>query len=206
MKTFRCLIVVTLFLVFTPLLRAGEEAEALCQKGMDSFLQGDYDQAILWAAKSLQVEPGYKKAQDLLSVLVVEKERGSQTEIWLGDKARMTQVPGMVPTPDLSDIRHDIQGLGVRVTTLEKRTQTSQLERRIQIITDMMQKEAKDNYRDFKASQDLSLEKIERLAKGQGAMGLSLFWLFVLVALSLVLSVWNLIRKKPEAPRLSIEK
>jgi hypothetical protein len=183
----------------------GDEAGELYQKGMDAFLQGDYDKAILWAAKSLQVDPSFKKSQDLLSVLVVEKERGNQTEIWLGNRTHIAPEPAVAPTPDLSDIRRDILGLGNRVSILEKKDPSSRLERRIQIITAMMQKSAKDDYQDLKDAQDKSIEKMERLGSGQRSMGLSLFWLFVLVVISLILSIWNLIRKKTKAPRLNVE-
>jgi hypothetical protein len=205
MRNIRYFWVLALCVLLTPSLRAGDDAEAFYQKGMDNFLQGDYDNAILNAAKSLQVEPGFKKAQDLLSVLIVEKERGSQTEIWLGSKIRPAPEVVAVPTPDLSDIRRDILGLGERITVLEKRNPSSQLERRLQIFTAMIQKNDKENYLDLKNKQDNSMERMERLGTGQKALGLSLFWLFVLVTVSLVLSVWCLIRKKTEAPRLNIE-
>jgi len=205
MRNIRYFWVLALCALWIPNLHAGEDAEAFYQKGMDNFLQGDYDNAILNAAKSLQVEPGFKKAQDLLSVLVVEKERGSQTEIWLGNKTRPAPEVVSVPTPDLSDIRRDILGLGERITVLEKRNPSSQLERRLQIFTAMIQKNNKDNYLEIKDSQNKSMEKIERLGAGQKALGISLFWLFVLVTVSLMLSIWALIRKKTEAPRLNIE-
>lgn len=225
MRTLRLLSTVLLFVLCVPSLWAveetvvptpsssvtpaqsqnGDEAGELYQKGMDAFLQGDYDKAILWAAKSLQVDPSFKKSQELLSVLVVEKERGNQTEIWLGNRTRPTAEPAVAPTPDLSDIRRDILGLGNRVSILEKKDPTSRLERRIQIITAMMQKAAKDDYQDLKNAQDKSMEKMERLGSGQKSMGQSLFWLFVLVGFSLMLSIWNLMRKKTDAPRMNVE-
>jgi hypothetical protein len=47
MRNIRCFWVLALCVLLTPSLRAGDDAEAFYQKGMDNFLQGDYDNAIL---------------------------------------------------------------------------------------------------------------------------------------------------------------
>jgi hypothetical protein len=185
----------------------GNEAETFYLKGMDSFLQGDYDKAILYTAKSLQISSDYKKAQNLLSVLVVEKEQGTQTEIWLGDRTRVAPLPvTTVVSPDLTEVNNKLKNLGIRVKRIEAGDREKQLERRVQVIAEMLQKSAKDDYQELKTTQNISIEKINQLAKGQSGFGRSLFWLFALVALSLLLSVWSiLIKKKGSSPRLNVE-
>jgi len=185
---------------------AVDDAETIYRKGMDAFLQGDYDQVILWSARSLQADPTYKKSQDLLSVLVVEKEKGVQTEIWLGDRPRPVQPVESTLDKDLTDIRGELLGLNKRVGALEKRPSARAFEQRFQMALSMLQKNSDDNYRELRTAQGHSLEKLERITRWQSTLGQSLFWLFVLVAISLVLSVWNIIRKKPVAPRMNVER
>ncbi len=206
MRLKRILLITLIALGSVASLRAVDDAETFYRKGMDAFLQGDYDQAILWSAKSLQMDPSYKKSQDLLSVLVVEKEKGVQTEIWLGDRPRPVQPAQPTFDKDFADIRAELLGLNQRVGILEKRPSARAFEQRFQMAVNMLQKNSDDNYRELKAAQGHSLEKLERITRWQNSLGQSLFWLFVLVAISLVLSIWNLIRKKPVAPRMNVER
>jgi TolA-binding protein len=64
--------------------------DALYQQALDTYLGGDYDQAILLAAKAVQADPKNQKAQNLLTLLTNEKKDIGKYEIWLSsgqDKA-----------------------------------------------------------------------------------------------------------------------
>jgi hypothetical protein len=179
-----------------------EPAQVYYQQGLDAYLQGDYDQAILLTAKSLQTDPQFKKSQDLLSVLVVEKEQGSQTEIWLSQKKRDLGLAA--PAEGHDEIWTEIRDLQKKIGSLADSGQMRALERRMTSLVHLMEKTANGNYEEIQSSQAKTLEKIENVAGRQAGQGRSLFWLFILVGLSVVLSLWALLRKPP-APRRKLE-
>jgi hypothetical protein len=197
----RILPTVLMLLCLVPTLCAGENspAQAYYQQGLDAYLQGDYDQAILFTAKSLQTDPGFKKSQDLLSILVVEKEQGTQTEIWLSQKRREIGVAG--PADGHDEIWAEIQKIQGQIGHLANAAQMKALERRMTSLVRLMEKTANGNYEEIQASQARALEKMEVVAGRQAGQGRSLFWLFVLVGFSVFLSLWALLRKKDAPPR-----
>jgi hypothetical protein len=207
MKCFRCLLVIFLAFAVAPRLWCDETAEGLYQKGMDAYLQGDDDHAILWTAKSLEIEPSFKKAHDLLSVLVVEKEHISQTEIWLGQKTPRYKDPGVADNSNLIELDQRLTGLRTRMDMLERRAREGQLERRFQVVVTMLQKTAAEQYQELKGDQVKALEKIDRIGVSQKAFGQLLFWLLILVLISLLLSLWAVLRRREAtSPRLFVEK
>jgi len=197
-RAIRPILLMVLALAGVARLWAVGDAPGLYQKGMDAYLQGDYDQAILCAAKSLELDPTYTKSKDLLSVLIVEKEQGEQTEIWLDGKQR--NLPAPKTTADQT-ITAELNKLKSRVKKLEGRRGFDELEHRIQVVADLMEKTTDGQYQELRDAQVQTQERLETLVKGQTGQGSNLFWLFVLVCLSLVLSVWAHFRRGPKPAR-----
>lgn len=104
------------------------------QQALESYLGGDYDQAILLDTKSLQVDPGSTKAKALLSVLVSEKETAGKTVIWIGGQPTLVEkkVPAAPPAPV---IQREI----IRTERLDQ-AKLQELENRIQTVALLMEK------------------------------------------------------------------
>ncbi len=196
-RTIRPILLAVLALAGFARLWAVGDAAGLYQKGMDAYLQGDYDQAILCAAKSLELDPSYTKSKDLLSILIVEKEQGEQTEIWLDGKQRNLPAP-KTTDPNLSS---ELDKLNSRVKKIEGRRGFDELEHRIQVVADLMEKTTDGQYQELRDAQVQTQQRLDTLVKGQTGQGTNLFWLFVLVCLSLVLSVWAHFRRDPKQAR-----
>ncbi len=182
-----------------------EPAQVNYQQALEAYLRGDYDQAILSAAKSLQADPDLKKSQDLLSVLVLEKEQGAQTEIWLNQKKRdlkaLTPTPVPAPEDGFDAIWNEIRSLQKQIALLANTGQVRLLEKRMSSLARLMEKNANSNYGELQVSQAKTLEKIVSVLKKQERHDRSLFWLFVLASLGVILSLFALMRKPPVARR-----
>src|SRR5580658_2323427 len=69
------------------------------QSALQSYLSGDFDQAILLDSKALQANTQDKKAQALLSILISEKDNANKTVIWIGGKPAIVASPKSLEAP-----------------------------------------------------------------------------------------------------------
>jgi len=65
---------------------AEPNSELFYRQALQAYLDGNYDEAILLAAKSVSKDPANKEVQNLLDLLMGEKDRAKKTEIWLSEK------------------------------------------------------------------------------------------------------------------------
>lgn len=175
-------------------------AEDLYHQALASYLDGNYDQAILLSARSLEKDPTFQKSKNLLSILASEKELEGKTVIWLAGK------PSLIPaTPTTtSGGTLDGTGLGLEVHALEARMgrfQDSQMKKyaemsgQIQVIQELVKNNSENQYSELKGSQ---VEIYNQLRDVRAGRGQDLWILYLLCFASMVISfaaIWRKPRK-----------
>lgn len=133
------------------------------QSALQSYLTGDFDQAILWDSKALQLDPQDKKANDLLAILVSEKDTANQTVIWIGGKPTVVEkaAPPPAPVPQLP------------VTVYQEKTVSSppsngkkmaELEARVQTVALLMERDSFSQYRELSGAQAQTTKRLDEIS------------------------------------------
>lgn len=177
---------------------AVDEAEALYREALKSYLDGDYDKAIVSTAQSLEKDPNFEKSKNLLALLSSEKENEGKTVIWLAGKHSspppVAAPPPEVPSftaPDLARLQSEIDSVRAqenndrRIQTIQARQLAGQLD----VIHDMVSINTSGQYQELRNSQVELDQKVRKLG---GQRWGSLFWVVLLSLSSLVLSIYSL--------------
>jgi hypothetical protein len=192
----------------TAILSGSEESDRIYRQSLDAYLLGNYDQAIVLAAQSLQVDPNENKAQDLLAVLVAEKERIGRSEIWIAGKS-----PNDGPTPvtkpealgtdpssvvdervwsELKILREDVQRLRESQRKDSAKYLMTLFEQRVQVIAGLLEKSSAGQVESVRKEQALTNKRLDSIASRGTVMA---GFLMVLSVLSLVFSAMALWRR-----------
>jgi hypothetical protein len=131
------------------------------QSALQSYLSGDFDQAILLDSKALQANSQDKKAQALLSILISEKDNANKTVIWIGGK------PAIVESPQNSEVP-------APVTVIQEKTipavihpasvgnkKLAELEARVQTTAFLMERDSFSQYRELTGAQVATNKRLE---------------------------------------------
>ena len=206
----RPLIVLVLSFSTSLILAGTGEGDRLYRKSLDAYLLGKYDQAIVLAAQSLQVDPNRKKTHDLLTVLVAEKERIAQSEIWIAGRQPSVKTPNDVSEPkkktkvmrdeklwgELNHLRIEMKSLQAAQEKNSAERLMGLFEQRVQVIAGLLEKANAEQIEEIRTQQVQTDVKLEDLKdKGSKAAGVFL----VLSLLSLAISVLALIRRNRPA-------
>ncbi len=190
-----------------PLGATPDESQRLYRMSLDAYLIGKYDQAILLAAQSIREDSESAKARDLLTVLIAEKERAVQTEIWLSSGAPATPVPVAAPvTVDVGrdEIWTELQLIRTELGILKNsrprdnsRALMQQFEQRVQVVAAVLEKANAGQIEEIRKEQastktQLNSMKIGGLTTGIILLGISL--------LSLILSGLAFWRRNKSVP------
>lgn len=187
-----------------------DEAETLYRSALKSYLDGDYDKAIICTAQSLEKDPNFEKSKNLLTLLSAEKENEGKTVIWLAGKqtAPIQMVPpasALAPLPsspplssaDLSRLQAEINSARAQEDN-HNRLQTlraNQLAGQFEVMHDMMSINNEGQYQELRTSQVQLNQQLQKIERGRWG---GLFWFFLVSFASLGLSVVSLLthRKK----------
>lgn len=189
-------------------LPARREADRLYQKALDAYLAGNYDQAILHAARSVQENPAEPKAQDLLSVLVAEKESLERKEIWIGRprEPRPREAASVTVAADsleehrriweeLRLLREEIaRGAGGGTDPGRLRD----LERRVTVAAGLLARNTTNQYEEMREAQLATLERLERVEEKVSRTGWSLGFLYALAGSGFLLALGAWRRNQPQ--------
>ncbi len=192
-----CIVLLLALAGVTTRAAGSEESERLYRQSLDSYLLGQYDQAIVLAAQSLQLDPAESKAQDLLTVLVAEKERVRKSEVWISVPASDVP-PSPAPSPetiayDDSKVWEELSALREDVRRLResKRQESAQhlmtlFEQRVQVIAGLLDKSSTAKVAEVRQEQERMSKRMGRMTAGgvvlAGVLG-------VLSLVSMVLSI-----------------
>jgi hypothetical protein len=163
-------------------------AEGFYHQAMNAYLDGNYDQAIVFTAQSLQADPNFDKSKNLLTVLTTEKENEGKTVIWLAGKPVVVAAP-RVPLPvDESGIEESFRKLQARFNNYAdaQARKNNQTDGQIQVIQELVQSSTSNGYEDLKKSQG---ELYKELQKDEADRSQDLRFLYILCSLSVLFSV-----------------
>ncbi len=181
--------------VLTP--TAADDAETYYRQALSSYLDGDYDKAIVYTAQSLEKDSSYEKSKNLLALLSAEKDNEGKTVIWLAGKHTAAEPPPAVaqdsslPSPDLSHLQSEIDTVKAQEDN-NRRVQTiraNQLAGQLEVIHDMVSMNSSGQFQELKNSQAELYQQF--LKMGSERWG-NLLWLILLCLLSVALSLYSL--------------
>lgn len=196
-----------LLTLMSPLAGWAEPAESkseedFYQSALQSYLNGDYDQAILMDSKALKINSKSEKAMALLTILASEQETVRKTNIWIGSDRIPAQAVARVASPMVhlrakAQTPHTVTG-GVDSKKM------AELEAKIQTIAVLMETDSDSRYKELGAAQVNTNDKLDQLVKkipssnGQG------FRFFLdLLAISLAgLAFWSSLKTRRIQRRL----
>ncbi len=158
------------------------------QSALQAYLTGDFDEAILWDSKALQVDPQDKKASALLSILVSEKDTANKTVIWIGGKPTVVEnaLANQVPQVPVT-IYKDRTG---RSAAVESR-KMQELETRVQTVAFLMERDSFNQYRELSGAQVQTNKNLEEISLNLKGLGFGMWILFILVLAVASLSLWK---------------
>lgn len=161
------------------------------QSGLQSYLAGDFDQAILWDSKALQLDPQDKKAASLLSILVSEKDTANKTVIWIGGKPSLVQDvnPNPQPVAPVTIIKENAP----RAVGTESR-KLQELETRVQTVAFLMERDSFNQYRELSGAQAQTSKRLDDISFNLKGLGLGMWVSNILFILALAvagLSLWK---------------
>ena len=171
-------------------------AEDFYRQALSAYLDGNYDKAIVLAAKSLEKDPGYKKSKSLLAILTAEKEQEGKTVIWLaGEPVIVTPTP--VPPAlgeNFSPLRADVDALQDKMTRfmVYQKEKNFQTDGQISVIQDLVKNDNAAKYAELRENLKEINEKLEKIDTGRS---LNLKLLYLLCAASIALSIWGFSRR-----------
>jgi TolA-binding protein len=188
----------------TPVPTAGPEGtgESLYQQALDTYLNGDYDQAILLAAKSVEEDPQNQKAQNLLTLLTNEKKDIGKYEIWLSTRADKAGAPmddsagantGALTNGFQDQMQKVQQHFNAFYTTQTR--ENGQFQGQIQAVSELLRENSNQQYDELRKSQNDLVQQLQIISRGHDR---SLWILYVLCLMSMLLSfcaLWAMLRR-----------
>jgi len=172
-----------------------QDGDRLYQQALDTYLNGDYDQAILLAAKSVEIDPKNQKAQNLLMLLTNEKKDIGNYEIWLSTHTsnNLTTTPAISPT--LTNTSDNL------IENIEKRfngfysaqiRENGQFQGQIQAVSELLRENSNHQYDELRKSQTDLMNEMESASRGSER---NLWILYILCFSSMLLSacaLWSI--------------
>jgi TolA-binding protein len=188
----------------TPVATPGPEGtgETLYQQALDTYLSGDYDQAILLAAKSVEADPQNQKAQNLLTLLTNEKKDIGKYEIWLSTRADKASGPiddssnvntGALANGFQDQIQKVQQHFNAFYTTQTR--ENGQFQGQIQAVSELLRENSNQQYDELRKSQNDLVQQLQVMSQVHDR---SLWILYVLCFMSMLLSfcaLWAMLRR-----------
>jgi TolA-binding protein len=176
-----------------------QDGDGLYRQALDTYLNGDYDQAIFLAAKSVEIDPKNQKAQNLLMLLTNEKKDIGNYEIWLSTHSpnNLTNAPVMAPviSPVLTNVADD------PIANVEKRLngfynaqirENGQFQGQIQAVSELLRENSNHQYDELRKSQTDLMNAMESANRGSER---NLWILYILCFSSMLLSacaLWSI--------------
>jgi len=188
----------------TPFATQASAADDLYHRALEAYLDGNYDQSILFCAQSLEKDPSYSKSKNLLAVLTAEKEKATKTVIWLPSATAEPAPPVVVapsaPAPDTSGIQKDVLSLQTKLDHFAgaQSRKYQEVSGQLQVIQELIKNNSDAQYAEVKNSQ---VEIVNRLQKVESTRGQDLRLLYVLCAASVFLSAGAVWRNSKKAKR-----
>ncbi len=159
------------------------------QSALQAYLTGDFDEAILWDTKALQLDPQDKKAESLLSILVSEKDTDNKTVIWIGGKPTVVQEVNPNPAPVAAPVTI-IKEKAARPAAADNR-KLQELETRVQTVAFIMERDSFNQYRELSGAQAQTNKNIQELSLNVKGLGFGMWLLFILALALSSLSLWK---------------
>jgi|GEM_PF-1769445 len=205
-----------------------EKSNEAYQGALKAYLEGDFDRAILLDTRAIQMDMKNKKAADLLTVLVQEKEQNHKTEIWIGSDRVVNPLQSLAPIlpPTIPVVRHSSKPsthakVSSKTGLPAKVTDAGELEGRVETLLLLMGRNASDQYQELTSAQVDTMKKVEanqgqiqrlqdeinrRLESGDNRFNwlVGFQWLALIVAL-LALSIAYRARLEVRRLRLALE-
>jgi hypothetical protein len=197
MRNFLRVLLASLFLSIPAVALSASPADPIYEKALTSFLEGDYDKALLLSAQSLEKDPAHVKTKNLINVLAAEKEQEGKTVIWLAGKPAVVPVAQAQP----QTILHSDDGLRDALKRLEAKLDRSHstltgrqevTDGRVRTVQELLQENDQAKYREVRAAQAEIYKKLEEMEKGR--TGPDLLLLYLLCGGSLLFSLAALVR------------
>lgn len=174
---------------------AEKKAVQFYESALESYLSGDYEQAILLDSQALEVKPDYKKAKALLDVLVKEKDRMTKSEIWLRGEDQ-AKVP--IPIP-----RSSTRAQRVIINHELDKEKLQELENRIQTVALLMERDSMDKFHELSDGQVQNNTRLDNIAKtvedaqeaqkkSDAEMAKGFGWNYFFSLLAILLASWAL--------------
>jgi hypothetical protein len=165
------------------------------QSALQSYLNGDIDQAILMDSKALKVDPQNQKAQALLTVLIGEKDTAQKTVIWIGGKPATVEQSAAAPAP--VTVVKEKPAAGPRMDL----GKVKEMESRIQMMAFLLQRDSINQYKELAGAQVENNRRMDQIAVSLKGLG---FWdrlLFLLALIIASLALWNSWQTRREMKR-----
>jgi len=159
------------------------------QSALQSYLTGDFDEAILWDTKALQIDPQDKKAESLLSILVSEKDTANKTVIWIGGKPTVVQDVNPNPAPVAAPVTI-IKEKASRPAGADNR-KLQELETRVQTVAFIMERDSFNQYRELSGAQAQTNKNLQDISLNLKGLGFGMWILFILALAVASLSLWK---------------
>ncbi len=177
--------------VLAQALELPKSANDYYQSALQSYLTGDFDQAILWDSKALQIDPQDKKAGELLSLLVSEKDMANKTVIWIGGKPTVVEqgTANAAPQAPVTLFKERM----VRSPSTDDR-KLAELETRVQTVAFLMERDSFSQYRELSSAQAQTTKRLDDISydlKDLG-LGMKVSDIFFVLALAVAcLALWK---------------
>lgn len=145
--------------------------KTLYQQALDTYLNGDYDQAILLAAQSVEADPQDQKSRDLLTLLTKEKKEIGASEIWLPSQAAKPNglmenpVPAL-PTPVRSKaVQRQIEKIQERFNNfyVNQAQENGLFQGQILAVSELLRENANHQYDELRKSQNDLTQEIQAM-------------------------------------------
>jgi hypothetical protein len=177
---------------------AAESAESLYRQALASYLDGDYDKAIVATAQSLEKDPNFEKSKNLLALLSAEKDNEGRSVIWLAGKQTPPPPPSVpapgapaLSAPDMARLESEINSVRAQENNNRRFqvAQANQMAGQLDVIHDMVSINASGQYQELRSSQVELDRKVQSLGRQRWG---SLFWVVLLSLSSLGVSLYTL--------------
>lgn len=156
------------------------------QSALQAYLTGDFDEAILWDTKALQIDSQDKKAQDLLTILVSEKDTANKTVIWIGGKPTLVQDVNPNPAPVAAPVTI-FKEKAARPTGADNR-KLQELETRVQTVAFIMERDSFNQYRELSGAQVQTSKRLDEMSFDLKGLGSGIRFSNLLFLLALVIA------------------
>lgn len=161
----------------------------LYPQALQAYLAGNYDQAILLDSRALQADPKDAKAQALLSILVSEKDKASQSVIWIGKENGGEPVPVSLPAP-VTVTQEKTEAVPVSKRPARKVLAMAELEARVNAVAFLLERDQNSQYRELKGAQVSAQKRLDEISS-RSLLGNILLLLALLVAVAALWKSWQ---------------